>query len=847
MALPFAAVHQLCAPVLDRVDTLPAPQRAAVHVALGLAAGTSPDRLLIGLALLSLLSEASDGSPVLCVVDDAQWLDRESAQALAFVVRRLQADPVGVVFGVRDTPADLARFPELVVEPLDDGDADSLLRAVLRGPLDEQVTMRVVAETRGNPLALIEWTRGLTAAELAGGFGMPAKMAMTGQIEESFRRRIADLPWPAQQFLTVAAAEPTGDAAIVERAATLLGIRPQDASLAIDAGLVEIAERASFRHPLARSAAYGGALLDDRQAGHRALAQATDADLDPDREAWHRALGSPGPDEDIAHALERSAERAQARGGLAAAAAFLERATALTPDATRRAVRSIAAARAMVQTGAYADALRLLTIADAEPLAQRERVRADLVRAQLAFAERHASDASRLLLQAAKRLERIDADLARLSYLDAFYAAVLAGRLAEPQADLVSVAVATSALPASSTPRASDVLLAGLTRTFTEAYTAGVPGLRAAVAAAGDAMFTREEMRRLALAFTVSNHLWDDVRSETIARRWTEFLRDAGALGELSVALSASIVALAFKGDLAAAALLVAEVRAASEASGNAVFPLGVMAFYAIRGDEEELGILTRVALADAMRRREGLVISVAEWATAVLNNGLGRYSEALAAARRASENVFELGWANRALVELVEAAARVRDYDAAVQPFDRLSEITSASGTDWALGVEARSRALLSDGAAAEGLHHEAIERLGRTRIRTDLARAHLLYGEWLRREHRRVDARAQLRIAHDMFTAMGMLAFCARARHELLATGETVRKRTVEPRDSLTPQEAHIAELAVEGLTNPEIGAQLFISHRTVEFHLRKVFTKLGVTSRRQLRDVLPSEKPA
>jgi DNA-binding CsgD family transcriptional regulator len=842
MELAFAALHPLCAPVMDRLDAVPAPQREALRTIFGLGAGPVPDRFLVGLAVLSLLAEVAAERPLVCLVDDEQWLDRASAQVLAFVARRLGEEALGLVFGTRVPSTELAGFAELAVGGLADEDARALLASVLTGPIDASVRDQLVAEAGGNPLALLELPRGLTAAQLAGGFGLPGAVALADTIEESFRRRAEMLPPEARRLVLLAAAEPLGDPVLVWRAAERLGIPATAAQAAAEAGLVEFGAQVRFRHPLVRSAAYRSATRGDRQDVHRALAEVTDPATDPDYRAWHLAHATAGPDEAVASELERSAGRAQARGGLAAAAAFLERATELTPGSEQRAGRALAAAQAMAQAGAFGEALDLLAIAEAGPLGELGRARVDLVRAQLAFATSRGRDAPSLLLQAAKRLEPIDAGLARATYLDAMIAAMFAGRLAAPGAGLLAVARAASAAPPlPRAPSGADLILDGLAATLTHGYAAGVAVLRKAVNDFEGGMPAGEELRWLSLAFVAAMHVRDDDRCEVLTDRYVQLAREVGALSELPLALSARVHTLLFAGGPTAAAALIEEVQVATEATGSHLSPYSAMSVAALRGDEAEASALINATLRDVPLRGEGFGISAAEWANAVLNNGLGRYAEAAAAAQRATQDSWELGFSNWALVELVEAAARSGSSDGASVAHGRLAEMTRPSGSDWALGVEARSHALLADGGEAEDLYRESIERLGRTRVRAELARGHLLYGEWLRRERRRGDAREQLRTAHQMLEAMGMQAFAGRARRELRATGETVPKRSVETRGALTPQEAQVAKLARDGLSNSEIGARLFISARTAQYHLSKVFTKLDITSRSQLDRVI------
>jgi len=843
MELAYAALHQLCAPMLDRLEGLPAPQRDALRTVFGLTAGGAPDRFLVGLAALGLLSEVAEEQPLLCVVDDAQWLDRASAQALAFVARRLLAESVGLVFATREPSEEFGRLPELVVGGLRDGDARKLLGSVLRGPLDERVRERIVAETRGNPLALLELPRGLTHAELAGGFGLPDAVPLSGRIEDSFRRRVEALPDESQRLLLVAAVEPVGEPLSVWRAAERLGIGVHAAAPAAAAGLLEFGAHIRFRHPLVRSAVYRAASAEERRTVHRALAQATDPKVDPDRHAWHRARAAPGADEDVAAELEQSAGRAQARGGLAAAAAFLERAAALTPDPARRVGRALAAARAKHQAGAPDAALSLLASAEAGPVDELQRARADLLRAQIAFAMSRGSDAPPLLLNAARRLEPLDARLARETYLDALIAAVSAHRLASGGGAL-EVAEAARAAGYTRSPaqpaRAPDLLLDGWVLLITEGYAAATPTLARALSAfrSGESVSKDEEIRWLWFACHTAYELWDDETWHELSIRQVQLARAVGALAELPVALNSLAGASLFAGDFAAAETQVEEAEAVTEVTGHGLAPYGRLLLAAGQGREAAASELIESSMEEVVHRGEGLGLTAINWAAALFYNGLGRYADALAAAQKATEHPRDMA---RVLPELIEAAARSGNPEDAADALERLSETTRTSGSDWGLGIEARSAALVSEGDAAEGLYREAIDRLGRTRMRVELARAHLLYGESLRRRRRRLDAREQLRTAHEMFTAMGFEAFADRAARELLATGETARKRTVETERQLTAQEAQIARLARDGLSNPDIGARLFISPRTVEYHLRKVFTKLDISSRKELDDAL------
>ena len=845
MELAFAAVHQLCSPILDNADCLPPPQADALRTAFGVSSGAAPDKFLVGLAVLNLLSDAAEQRPLLCLVDDEQWIDRTSGQILGFVARRLVAESVGMVFAARIPSSDLAGLPELKVDGLHDVDARALLDAELTGPVDVGVRDLILAETRGNPLALLELSRGLRPGELAGGFGLLDAARPSERVKESFRRRIEGLPKQTRRLLVVAAADSTGDPALVWRAAKRLGIGAEAAAPANLAGVVQLDTLVRFRHPLARSVVYRSASPQERRSAHGALAEVTDPDQDPDRRAWHRAHSAPGPDDEVAAELERFAGRARGRGGVAAAAAFLERAAMLTLDPARRCDRALAAAAAKIEAGALGTAQELLAAASRGPLTDSQQARMDLIGAELAFVASRGGDAAPLLLKAARRLRSIDVALSRATYLQALSAGIFAGRLALG-GGVFDVARAASGAPAPPGPAgAIDLLLDGLVAHYNDGYRAALPILRRALEVFGIGMSAEEELRWHWVAGIVALHVWDDRRWQLLSDRHVELARAIGALSELPLALSSRVFALLFAGELTAAASLMQELQAAMEATGSKLAPYAALGVATMSGKASEATALVGATTTHASRQGEGIGISVAEWATAVLNNGVGNYDVAMVAAERAQAYPGEMNVPAWAASELIEAAARSGRSDIAERAFRRLADVTSAAGTDWALGIQARSRALLSDGELAEQLFREAIERLGRTHMRAELARAHLLYGEWLRRQRRRADARAQLRIAHDMLETMEMEGFADRARRELLATGETARKRAVPTADQkLTVQEAQIARMARDGLSNPEIGARLFISVRTVQYHLHKVFTKLGIASRGHLGRVLREE---
>ncbi|HEV7656395.1 MAG TPA: AAA family ATPase [Mycobacteriales bacterium] len=843
MELAFAALHQLCAPLLpDGLGRLPEPQRQALETVFGMRSGAPPDRFLIGLAVLSLLSDASEQRPLLCVVDDAQWLDRASAQVLGFVGRRLLAESIAVVFGARQPGPDLLGLPELEVPGLRDADARALLDSVTPARLDASIRDRIVAETRGNPLALIELPRGLTVTQMAGGFGLLRADSVPGRVEQTFLSRIEGLPADSRLLLLVAAAEPVGDADLIWRAAERLGVTPAAALATGTDGLLSVDTRVTFRHPLVRSAVYRAADPEDRRAVHSALAAVTDARVDPDRRAWHLAAAAVGPDEAVATELERSAGRAEARGGLAAAAAFLQRSVELTRDPVRRAERALAAAQAGLQAGAFGAALGLLSTAEAGPLDELGRARVDLLRAEAAFARHHGSDPPPLLLRAARTLEPLDVRLARDTYLDAWSAALFAGQLATA-GNLAEVSAAARAAPRpDGPPRGADLLLDGFAALFTDGRSAAVPILaRAATAFAGDDVSTEEMLRWGWLGTAAAAVVWDFEACLATATHQVEVARQAGALAVLAVGVNVLAQTAAMAGNFAQATSLLAEAEAVREATGTRIAGYGALVLAALQGRPAEAFALFDATVTSATADGQGTAIQYAQWARSVVLNATGRYDEAFTLARLVSAETPELFVSAWALSELVESAVRSKHPRQAAEALDQLRDRTRDTDQLWGLGLEARSRAVLDE---TEDAFVEAVEALGRTRLRPDLARAHLLYGEWLRRQGRRVDARMQLRTAYDLFVSIGMEAFAERCRRELQATGETVRRRTVAPAPSaeLTSQERQIALLVRDGLSNPEIGARLFLSSRTVEWHLRKVFDKLSISSRRQLRDVFP-----
>jgi DNA-binding CsgD family transcriptional regulator len=847
MELPFSSLHQLCGSMLDRLQVLPAPQRGALETVFGLSSGPAPDLFLVAIATLTLLAGVAERQPLVCIIDDGQWLDRATAQILGFVARRLLVDRIALFCALRTGSGDdiLAGLPELRLERLSKSDARTLLLDNLHGSLDAAVCDQLVLESHGNPLALLELAHTRSAASLAGGYGLPDQTPLAGKIEDSYMRRLTRLPADTRLLVLAMAAEPLGDPILLRRAVENLDIEPSAAGPAVEAGLITVGTRTEFAHPLVRSAAYRAATSADRRRVHDALARATDAERDPDRRAWHRARAEPGANEEVADELEQSAGRAQARGGLAAAAAFLTRATELTPDPTDRARRALTAASANVYAGSFDAARGLLILARQREADELHRARIDLLEAQLEHSTSIGDKAATLMLTAARRLEGVDVALARQTYLDAYMTASLGARFSRGGglAD-VARAARSAPRPADSELSAADLLLDAFSVLDVD-YGAAIPIFRAAVQKLVEDDVAREQWRWLWNCTVLALELWDDTSAQELARRYIQIAREQGALHELGRGLSAATPVAVLCGELDWASSLVAEARDLEVATASRAIVVSPMMLAAWRGRESALESLAEAAVREAHLRREGIGIAMSEYARAVLGNGLGRYDEAFSAASRASEEPAEVAIHNWALVELIESATRVGRRDVATEALTRLARKTRVSATDWALGVEARARALVSEGDAAEASYREAIDRLKRTRVRAELARTHLLFGEWLRREGRRIDARAQLSTAHDMLASMGIEAFAERARRELIATGEKVRKRVDRTRDDLTPQEHQIAQLARDGLSNPEIGAMLYLSPRTVEWHMRKVLAKLDISSRRQLRRALPERQ--
>lgn len=843
MELPFAGLHRLMSPLAAGVEALPDPQRRAVDTAFGQVSGPAPDRFLVGLAVLALIASASRDSPVLCIVDDAQWLDQVTAQTLSFVARRLLAERVMVVFASRETTAELRGLPELAVSELAVPDARELFDAAVLGRIDARVRDRIVAEARGNPLALVECASDLASADLAGGYHRPDAHSVAATVESRYLQRLSTVRADARLLLTLAAAEPVGDPALLTRAAMRLGIDAAAFTALRATGLIDIDSRVRFRHPLVRSVAYRDADANLRQRVHAALADSINADADPDRRAWHRAFAASGPDESVAEELDRAAKRAQQRGGIAAAAAFLTQAFELTPDPARRGTRALKAAQAKRRAADFDTAVELVAAAALAPLDDLDEARRLHLTTQLAFHRRRANQSgpplavhAASMAEAARRLAPLDADEADQAFLEALCGLIYTGRSSEHVA-LAEIACATVRhRDGTEVARPVGLLAQGLALRVVSDEATALTAMRTAVTSITEHNWQWEAFP-LALEVTV-HEIWDDDAWERLSALAVRVATDTATLQILPTALVSRAGALVMAGDLPAARLLIAEAEDISAAIGYAPLQYHRLTLASWAGNEGQTTAMAEAALRDSTQRGENRAIALAAYAIGVLNNGLGRYQVALAALQPACE-YDDFGIAGWNLSELVECAARAGRRDVAAHALAKLQARTSVAGTPWGLGVSARSAALLADDADAEPLYRSAIEHLGRSRVKVQLARGHLLYGEWLRRKGRRNAAREQLRLAHDMLTGFGVLAFAERARRELLSVGENVAKRT-RTGSALTPQETQVAELAASGLTNTEIGSQLFISAHTVEWHLSNVYAKLAIKSRRQLRNV-------
>ena len=842
--LAYGALHRLLRPFLTRLGNLPQHQRDALRSVFGLTVAEPEqrpsDRFLVGLATLTLLADVAADWPMLCLVDDVHWLDRESAEALAFVARRLHADSLGLVFAARDGAAQLRQLdalPTVHVEGLPAEEAKTLLASGVPGYLDQAVADRIVAGTGGNPLALLELAAHLGSEQLAGVAPLPDPLPVNAMLEEHFQRSVAALPADTRTLLLLMAATPTDDRATLWRAAGALGLSARAALPAVRAGILDRGKTFDFRHPLIRSAVYSAA-DGERRRIHAVLA-ATSA---PDRRAWHLAEAAERTDDDVAAELEAASDRAQSRGGYSEQALFLSRAAELTTDPAMRAERYLGAAAAHLMSGDWAAGQTVLDLA-APHLAGSARARARRIRASVEMFHIRAGDVPAMLLDAAAELGTADPAMTWELLYEATHAAIVGGdRLAGTTLEHVAKLTADAWHDPAPPLWSPDPLMQGLAREIAYGYDQGAPAIGEALRRLRGA----DELRELNSPFSVivsfaADELWDIEAKREIAGRLAAVDRSRGALYGLSLALVVLAATELWQGRFAAAEDHYVEADDYSVATGfGGGGEINRALLYAWTGRGRELHAAVRVMRSLAGTHGLGSQDRLAALALSIFELGRGRYREALGHALPSfTQDSLPLG--NLMLPYVVEAGVRGGDRGAATAALERIEQRASIAGTPWALGSLARCRALMSDGDAAEGLYLESIELLGKVPVAVELAWSRLLFGEWLRRRRRRADARVQLRAAYESFESWGAAGFAERARIELLATGETARRRGVETRFDLSPQERQVASLAVAGLTNPEIATRLFVTTSTVEFHLNKVFRKLGITSRKQIASVL------
>jgi DNA-binding CsgD family transcriptional regulator len=843
--LGFAALQLLLRPIITLLEHLPKPQRGALRTAFGLTEGSPSDLYLVGLATLNLVATAAAECGLLCLVDDAQWLDFESARVIAFVARRLQMDRVVLLISTRDSvdgsPSPFDGLEVLHLQGLPEQHAFELLTAEIGRPIDQPVADLFIARTGANPLALIELAGEIHMEGLDLNMNMNKPVAVSARLEAHFLGKVQTLAADSQVFALIAAAETEDDPTTLWKAAGGLGLSPDASHDVIESGLLQVNPTIRFRHPLIRSAIYNGASEAERRRVHEAIAMAIDPEAEPDRQAWHRAASIVRPDDELAEALDLSAARARSRGGWSAEADFLLRAAELTMERPRRASRMVSAASAALTAGMPQRAEALLDRAEAGSDEPKTRARALRIRGAV-LRESRPSEAVPVLLAAAKASQRFDGRLARDCLLEAFEAEFMARANRNDATDL-DIALAAAATPLTDPAGASagDFLLDGFAARATGHYADAARLFRQAVSIALSDDLLADHAPRLALLVgAAANDIWDWDTRATVLEKLAHGLRSRGALASLRACLLALSDAETQLGHFTTAEALLVEAADITHSLG---VPLDSRAFdvplLAWKGDD--LRFASAAALEIAAQRGIGSMTQIAYRAATLRDISVGQYEYAVAAGMIVF-NDDGPSQGNHVLPDLVEAGARSGNTDIARAALERLNVRALASGAPLALGLLARSQAIMTDGDAADALYRESIDYISSTPIRTELGRSHLLFGEWLRRKRRREDARGHLRIADDMFTAMGANAFARRAQSELEATGEHPRKRGTGFNTDLTPQETRIARFAADGHTNAEIASELFLSTSTVDYHLGKVFRKLAVNSRRQLRRVLP-----
>jgi DNA-binding CsgD family transcriptional regulator len=839
----FAALQRLLIPFMDGYGELPAPQREALGAAIGLTDSSAPDRFLVGLAALTLLAETEPGRPKLLVIDDAHWLDRESLDTLTFVARRLQAESLVIVFGARPVGAAAQAFDG--IETIELGGlsvaATTELLSIRSGTIDPEVGRRVADGTQGCPLAILELARDLSPAQLVGVVPLPDPLPIGERLEELYLSRVRALPASTQQLLLIAAADTAANLATVVSAGAITGLGAEALDAAQSAGLVDVDTTVRFRHPLVRSAVYRGAAPADRRHAHAILATVTDRDIEPDAWVWHRANSVSGTDEDVASALAVRGLEAERRGRYAACAALQSRAAELTSDPRLRARRTQSAVTALLVAGAHGEAKALLERVDveqAEPLVQAQ---AQRLRAVLSFIERPV-DALATLAETAQNLEKLDPQLSQVTYAEGLFLATVTDQFAPPGLVEGLAASALSSLSPGESSVFADVIRA-LALRLNGDFSAAVPHMRSTVRRLSQGNAPKNFPLSIAIGGMLTMELLDlDAYRRFMDDHATDH-RSRGALDLLRSSVQAQASYEIFDGRFDRAGVLFAEAIEITRSIGRGGAAWGLLTNQMVgvwRDDEatcrSDLDTLLTFAVTEV---RSAFWEAAARHALAVLENSLGNYAAALDAAWPVFEH--DPVYSGRLYAEIVEAAHRCGEDAAAAAALARLGTRAEASGTPWAVGLHARSLAHVAvDDAEPHFLR--ALSVLGTVPLRTEVARTHLLFGEWLRRQNRRKNARAELVAAHDLFVEMGAPRFAARAARELAATGATVRRRiAATDNEPLTPQEKAIAVLAAGSATNREIAASLFLSASTVDYHLRKVYRKLGVDSRRKLAAAL------
>lgn len=854
LALGFAGLHQLLMPLSEMFGVLPVPQASALEGAFGLGS-TVPDRFFVALAALTLLSHAAADRGLLVVVDDAQWLDQESADALRFVARRIDADRIGLLWAVREPSLvgdSVGEFPTVWLGGLDDDAAASLLASVHGERIDPFVRDRLIADADGNPLALVELAGGLSRAQLAGLTPLPERRPITGAVEASFLRAVRALPALTQLLVLVAAADPTGNPVLLWRAGTVLGFDAAAAGPAVSAGLIQIDVAVSFRHPLLREVVYRGAAGGDRRRVHRALADATSADRDPDRRAMHLAEAALGPDEAVAGGLQRAAERAGDRGGYAASATLLERAAQLTPAPAQRAVRLLRAAQANFGAGALARARDQLAAAvpelDDEFLAaQARRMEGNLALVGVGRTASNdpsplgGSDAAALLVEAAVAMSRFDLQMARDTFVDAFSAVSLLGSWSRLSLHDVASRMARTGPASTSAGAAADALHDGFADVFSDRYASAIPRLRAGLDGLRGDGAGAPDWHVMTMGVWASFAIGDYATARLLLDDVTRRARERGAVSYLAPAFFHLGCWELAVGTLAAADACCSQRRLLLDVRGLESGVDGpTLVVQAWRGREVDVRAGAPDALRRGERRGHGWTVSLARRALMLLELGQGNYDAAAAAVPSTGWDLDLISGPFNA-ADAVEALVRAGRLDDAHDHLGWLTDRAAGSGATVEAGLCHLSRAVLGDVDDVEGEFVAAISLLDGSAGRHHVGRAQLLFGEWLRRGRRRADARRELRLAYDLLSSAGADGFAERARLELLATGARARRRVAGPDVELTAQEQRVARLAAVGATNAEIAAELFISPYTVDHHLRNVFGKLGLTSRRQLARAL------